>query len=178
MPFSFPARSKTENCPTRAIMSAHAEQKIQREINPGTADRSGGELHQHRRRTALLTDSLVWGHARPYQPEAQAIRHRHVTLQAGGPEQGKAERVATRCGTGSGRPLTRVGAAEATHVAPRTSGERRVVHLRGMWRRGRVERQTDSLARGSCQRGLAGQQEGEPSLSLSELPLADSDIRW
>jgi hypothetical protein len=60
MPFSFPARAKTGNCPTPAITLAHAEQ-IQREIHQGTADRSGGELHQHRRRAAILTDSILWG---------------------------------------------------------------------------------------------------------------------
>jgi hypothetical protein len=67
MPFSFPARSRTENCPTPAIMSDHAE-KIQREVHPGIADRSSSELYQHRRRAALLTDSILWRNPRPYQP--------------------------------------------------------------------------------------------------------------
>jgi hypothetical protein len=67
--------------------------------------------------------------------------------------------------------------AEAARLTPDTARERRAVHLRGVWRRGRVERQADSVARGSHQLRLAGQQEGEPPLSLSELSLADSDIR-
>jgi hypothetical protein len=42
---------------------------------------------------------------------------------------------------------------------------------------GRVERQADSVARGSHQWRLAGQQKGKPSLSLPELSLANTDIR-
>ena len=41
----------------------------------------------------------------------------------------------------------------------------------------RVERQADNIARGSHQRELARQQEGEPSLPVSELSLANPHIR-
>ena len=91
---------------------------------------------------------------------------------------GKAKRMAAHPGAHPCCPSARLSAAGGSRSAPGATRERRAVRLRGMWHRGRVERKTDSLARGSRQRGLAGQQEGEPPLSLPELPLADSDIRW
>jgi hypothetical protein len=48
-------------------------------------------------------------------------------------------------------------ASEAAHLTQGTAGEWRAVHLRGMWHRGRVERQADNIARGSRQRELVGQ---------------------
>jgi hypothetical protein len=86
-------------------------------------------------------------------------------------------RVATHPGAGSGGPLAGVRAPEAARLTPSTSGERRTVRLPSMWHQGRVERQADSIACGPYQRRLARQQEGESSLSVSELPLANPDIR-
>jgi hypothetical protein len=68
-------------------------------------------------------------------------------------------------------------AAEAAPAASRPARERCTVCLRGVWHRGRVERQADSVTRGPYQRRLARQQEGEPSISLSELSLTNTDIR-
>jgi hypothetical protein len=72
---------------------------------------------------------------------------------------------------GSGRPKP--------HVLRRVLRESGVLYacqvcgIKAEW-----ERQADSIVCGPYQRRLARQQEGESSLSLSELPLADSDIRW
>jgi len=74
-------------------------------------------------------------------------------------------------------PSPGLTAAEAAPAAPRPARERCTVCLRDMWHRGRVERQADSITCGPYQRRLARQPEGEPSLSLSKLPLANSDIR-
>ena len=94
------------------------------------------------------------------------------------PQQGKAEPVAAHPRAGSCCSSPRFTAAEGAPAAPRPARERRTVCLRGMWHRGQVERQADSITRGPYQRRLAGQQEGEPSLSLPELSLANPDIRW
>ena len=177
MPFSFPAHSETDNCPTPAIMSAHAVQ-IPREIHPGTADRSGSEFDQHRRRAALLTDSLVPGGTHAHI--SRRLKHFGVDtshFKRVAPNRGKpsawrltSEHVLVVRPLGSPRPKPRVlrralresgvpYACVACGVAAEWNGQPIVLHvdhINGDWLDNR---------------------EGEPPLSLSELPLADSDIR-
>lgn len=92
------------------------------------------------------------------------------------PNRGEAVRMAAHPGARLSCAPAWLATAEAARLTPSAAREWRAVRLRGMRHRGRVERRADSIARGSRQRGLAGQQEGEPSLSLPKLPLADSDI--
>src|SRR6516164_10542927 len=144
MPFSFP-----ENCPTLTIMSRHGEQQARGEIHPRTAHRGGGEFSQYRRCAALLRDSPGRRHSRPYQPQDQAARHRYVALRKeGGPERRKAEPMEAHSRAGSCCPGSRLTAAEASPAAPGTVREWRTLHLRGVWHRGQVEQQADSITRG------------------------------
>ncbi len=171
-----PLRSGTGKCQTRPIASAHGQQ-IQREIHPRTAHRSSREFHQHRRCPALLRYSHVWWYSRSHKPQAQATWHRHVALQEGGPKQGGAFCKSTLPGTGPTGAPTRFTTAAGACAAPCAAGDRRAVRMRNMWDRSRVDRKSDNIACGSHQRELARQQEGESSISLSELSLANPGIR-
>ena len=124
MRFSFMACPRRGNCPTPAITSVHGKQKVPREIHPRTAHRSSGELHQHRRRAALLTDSLVRRHPRSYRPQAQAVRHRLFAFQAGSPEQGKAVRLASCPRARPSCAAARLTTATAARPAPGAARER------------------------------------------------------
>src|SRR5262249_45591644 len=133
MCFWLPRRSEREECPTPAVTSTHAEQQIQRKIHPRTAIRSGHELHQCRWRPALLRDSPRWRYPCSHHSEAKTAWHRHVALQEGGSEQGKALRAAAHAGTDSSCPLTRLTTAEGTCVAPGTARGRRALCVQNVW---------------------------------------------
>ena len=123
MPFSFPARSETKNCPTSAITSAHAEQEIQRKIDPGTSHRSGVQLHQHRRRAALLTDSFSRRSTCPHQPPDQSAWHRYITFPGSGSHAESAFRIPARSRASASCPLARLSPAEAAHLTPGAARE-------------------------------------------------------
>src|SRR4029077_8664186 len=122
----------TGNCPTPAIMSSHAEQ-IQREIHSGTSDRGGSELYKYRRCVALLTDSLVWGHPRPHQSQAQVAWHRHVAFPGPSSYASAACCAAAHSGAGSGYPPTRLTTNGGARPAPSATRGWRTVRLRGVW---------------------------------------------
>jgi len=173
-----PLRSGTGKCQTRPIASAHAEQKIQREIQSRTARRGSRELHQHRRCCALLRDSHVWRYSHSHKPQAQATRRRYIPFPGSGSYAEAAFCEQAISGTGPGGAPTGLTTATRARAATCTARDRRALRLRNMWNRSRVVRQANNIACRSHQWELAGQQEGESSISLSELSLANPGIRW
>jgi len=173
-----PLRSGTGKCQTRPIASAHAEQKIQREIQSRTARRGSRELHQHRRCCALLRDSHVWRYSHSHKPQAQATRRRYIPFPGSGSYAEAAFCEQAISGTGPGGAPTGLTTAARGTCCDVHCARSACPTSANMWNRSRVVRQANNIACRSHQWELAGQQEGESSISLSELSLANPGIRW